>query len=60
MPKLWHNTLSVDSQKTELWLSIDKLSSILWTSSGLMATQDAATYIVTMDYAAHSLLEWLL
>ena len=25
-----------------------------------MATQGAATYIVTMDYAVHSLLEWLL
>ena len=46
--------------KTELWLSTDKLSSIKWTSSGLMATQGAVTYIVTMDYVAYSLLEWLL
>ena len=46
--------------KTELWLSIDKLSSITMDLSGLKATQGAATCIVTRDYAVHSLLEWLL
>ena len=54
------NTLSFD------WFSVqnigfanDKLSAILWSSSGLMATQGAVTYIVTKGHHAHSLVEWL-
>ena len=43
--------------KTEVWLSIDMLWSILWISSGLIVIQGTVTYIVTMDYALHSLLE---
>ena len=30
---------------------------LLWSSSGLMANQGAVTYIVTMGYVAHSLVE---
>ena len=51
------NSVRFSEQNTGFALT--SFQPLLWSASGLMATQGAAIYIVAMGFAVHSFVEWV-